>query len=200
MTSLTLTAGGAKSPNYIKDYLSEGSCLTRNKDLDALSLCHMPHGHTTVRMKSRQWTNEQMEAAMKSFLDGRLSAIKAADLHGVTRTMLKDRLSGRVVHGTNPGLKPYLTADEEGKLCRHLCVSNMGLRKTQHDVTCLVEMHVKNKGLLRATQFPMVGGKNNGHDGKCTQYVNTKTHAHLHTHSHKNRHSHILCTLSCHNY
>ena len=61
----------------------------------------------------------------------------------------------------------------------------MGLQKTQHDVTCFVEMHVKNKGLLRATQFPMVGGKNNGIDGKCTQYVYTKTHAHLHTHSHK---------------
>ena len=61
----------------------------------------------------------------------------------------------------------------------------MGLRNTQHDVMCLVEMHVKNRGLLRATQFPMVGGKNNGHDGKCTQFVNTKTHAHLHTHSHK---------------
>ena len=145
----------------------------------------LPHGHTIVRVKSKQWTNEQMEAAMNSILDGRLSAIKAADLHGVTRTMLKDCLSGRVDHGTNPGPKPYLTADEEGKLCRHLCVSNMGLRKTKQDVTCLVEMHVKNKGLLRATQFPMVGGKNNGHDGKCTQYVNTKTHAHLHTHSHK---------------
>ena len=54
----------------------------------------LPLGHTTVRVKSKQWTNEQMEAAMKSILDGRLSAIKAADLHGVTRTMLKDRLSG----------------------------------------------------------------------------------------------------------
>ena len=145
----------------------------------------LPHSRTIVCVKSKQWTNEQMEAAMKSILDGRLSAIKAADLHGVTRTMLKDRLSGQVDYGTNPGPKIYLTADEEGKLCRHLCVSNMGLWKTQHDVTCLDEMHVKNKGLLRATQFPMVGGKNNGHDGKYAQYVNTKTHAHLHTRSHK---------------
>ena len=128
----------------------------------------LPHGRTIVRMKSKQRTNEQMKAAMKSILDGRLSTIKAADLHAATQTMLKDCLSGRVDHGTNPGPKPYLTADEEGKLCRHLCVSNMGLWKTQHDVTCLVEMHVKNKDLLRATQFLMVGGKNNGHDGKCT--------------------------------
>ena len=54
----------------------------------------LPLGRTTVSMKSRQWTNEQIEADMNSILDGRLSAIKAADLHGVTRTMLKDRLSG----------------------------------------------------------------------------------------------------------
>ena len=41
------------------------------------------------------------------------------------------------------------TADEEGELCRHILrVSHMGLWKTQHDVMCLVETHVKNKSLL----------------------------------------------------
>ena len=107
-----------------------------------------------------------MEAATKSVLDGlRLSAKKAADLHGVPRTMLKDRLSGRVDHGTNPRPKSYLTADEEGELCRHLCVSNMGLRKTQRDAMCLVEMHVKNKGLLKSNTICNGWWENSGHDG-----------------------------------
>ena len=38
---------------------------------------------------------------------------RAAEEHGVPRTTLHDRLSGRVVHGTKPGPKPYLRNDEE---------------------------------------------------------------------------------------
>ena len=37
--------------------------------------------------KRKQWTNQQMEAAATK---GTLSANKAADLHGVTRSTLKD--------------------------------------------------------------------------------------------------------------
>ena len=46
---------------------------------------------------------------MSSMTKGQMSANKAANLFGVPRSMLKDRLSGRVVHGTKPGPKPYLT-------------------------------------------------------------------------------------------
>ena len=59
----------------------------------------------------------------------------------------------------------------------------MGLWKTQRDVMCLVEMHVKNKGLLKSNTISNGWWESSGHDGKCTQYINTKTHAHLHTHS-----------------
>ena len=70
--------------------------------------------------KRKLWTNEQMEAAMLSVGKGQMSANKAADLHGVPYSTLKDCLSGRVVHGTNPGPKPYLTCDEETELAAHL--------------------------------------------------------------------------------
>lgn len=49
-----------------------------------------------------------MLAAMDSVLKKGLSGNKAADLHGVPRSTLKDRLSGRVIHGVKPGPKPYL--------------------------------------------------------------------------------------------
>ena len=45
---------------------------------------------------------------------------KAALLHTVLPTTLKDRLSGRVVHGTNSGPKRYLDEQEEHALADHL--------------------------------------------------------------------------------
>ena len=44
----------------------------------------------------------------------------AALEHGVPRTTLKDRLSRRVIHGTNMGPKPYLTQDEESQPVKFL--------------------------------------------------------------------------------
>ena len=41
--------------------------------------------------KRKKWTDEQMKAAMKSVIDDSLSANRAADLHGVPRSTLKDR-------------------------------------------------------------------------------------------------------------
>ena len=73
------------------------------------------------------WTDTQMKAAMKSVIDDSLSANRA----GVPQSTLKDRLSGRVIHGTKPRPKPYLTVDEEAKLSQHLLQSSaMGLGKT----------------------------------------------------------------------
>lgn len=57
--------------------------------------------------KRKQWTNVQMENAIKSVLDSTaISISSAARDHGIPVTTLKDRLSGRVQHGTNPGPVP----------------------------------------------------------------------------------------------
>ena len=50
----------------------------------------------------KQWTEEKLLAALQSVEHQGLSGNKAADLHGVPRSTLKDRLTGRVVHGTRP--------------------------------------------------------------------------------------------------
>lgn len=79
----------------------------------------------------KQWAEEQMSAAMQSVATQGLSGNKAADLHGVPRSTLKDRLSGRVVHSTRPGTKPYLSPTEEAELSSHpLDAANMGFGKT----------------------------------------------------------------------
>ena len=80
-------------------------------------------------VKRKLWTNKQMEAVMLSVGNGEMSANKAADLHGVPCSTLKDRLSGRVEHGKNPG-PPYLIRDEEQELSVHLLrASSIGLGK-----------------------------------------------------------------------
>lgn len=89
-----------------------------------------------------------MKATMKSVRDDKHLANRAAGLHGVPQSTLKDCFSGRIIHGTNPGQKPFLTADEEAELS-HYCLqaSAVGLGKTRREVKCLVEMYVKERGV-----------------------------------------------------
>lgn len=68
----------------------------------------------------------------------------------LTQSTLKDRLSGRVVHGTNPGPVPYLTMDEETELANHLLTAaEIGYGKTRRDVCCLVESEKVMKGTTK---------------------------------------------------
>ncbi len=53
---------------------------------------------------------------MHAVVKGGLSANRAAIAFGVPVSTLKDRLSGRVQHGCNPGPVPYLTTQEEAEL------------------------------------------------------------------------------------
>ena len=54
-----------------------------------------------------------MEAAMDAVRKGPISINKAAFLHGVPPTTLKDCISGRVTHNTEPGQVKYLNDEEE---------------------------------------------------------------------------------------
>ena len=58
--------------------------------------------------KHKQWTEQEMLAAITMAENGEVSANQAADAHGVPRSILKDRLNGRVTHGTKPGPRPSL--------------------------------------------------------------------------------------------
>ena len=48
-----------------------------------------------------------MLAAIRGIQNDGLSGNQAADLHGIPRSTLKHRLSGRVIHGTKSGPKSY---------------------------------------------------------------------------------------------
>ena len=99
-----------------------------------------------------------MRDAMDSVFDG-MSANKAADLHGVPHSTLKDRSGGEVIHRDNPGLKPYLKTKEERELAGYLIeASNVGYGKTQ---VLLRATYVEKKEdvSLRRIMLQMVGGR-----------------------------------------
>ena len=56
----------------------------------------------------KQYTPLRMTSALNAVLENGVSANKAAAMHGVPQSPLKDRLSGCVKHGNNPGPKRCL--------------------------------------------------------------------------------------------
>ena len=69
-------------------------------------------------------------------------------------TTLKNRLSGRVVDGTNPGPVPYLNNTEEKELQEYLIQANkVGYGKTRCQVKMIAEKVAIDKGLLRGAQI-----------------------------------------------
>ena len=84
---------------------------------------------------------------MKAVEDG--SPInQAAREHGVPKTTLRDRLSGRVVHGSNPGPNPQLTSSEELELSSFIKESaKVGYGKTRKDIMIITKRVAKDKGI-----------------------------------------------------
>ena len=81
--------------------------------------------------KRLQWSNQQMESAMKAVQAG--SGInQAARDHGVPCSTLKDRISGKVEHGQKPGPQSYLEEHELGVFLKEC--AGIGYDKTRRDV------------------------------------------------------------------
>ena len=77
-----------------------------------------------------------MITAMEAVQTGTAFSInQAARDYGVPPSTLKDRLSGRVIHGTKPGPRPYLSSQEENELETYLInASKVGYGKTRRQV------------------------------------------------------------------
>ena len=101
-----------------------------------------------------------------------ISINKAALLHGVPPTTLKDRLSGRVAHSTKPGPVKYLNDEEDCALSDHLIkAAKAGYGKTQGQVKVIVENVVREKKLLRSDQVS---------DGWWRRFMEQQPHLSLH--------------------
>ena len=63
--------------------------------------------------KQKQWSEKLILTALDAVIKDGLSGNKAAILHGLPPSTLKNRLSGCVEHRKNPGPVLYLTNKEE---------------------------------------------------------------------------------------
>jgi len=87
-----------------------------------------------------------MIRAMEAVKSSELRVNQAAKEFGVPTTTLKDRISGRVKHGRNPGPEPYLTTKEESSLASFLITAcKMGHGKTKCDVLSIVKRILQKK-------------------------------------------------------
>ena len=115
-----------------------------------------------------------MKAAIDAVKSGGSINHAALD-HGVPCTTLKDRLSGRVVHGTKPGPQPYLNDKEERELALFLkdCAA-VGYGKTQMDVMSIAQSVAEEKGTLHGSKTNKVASKGKGAVRKGKEKVITK--------------------------
>ena len=95
--------------------------------------------------KYKDWSDVSMVGAMKAVAEG-LGINRAALEFGVPKTTLKDRVSGRVKHGTKSGRVPFLSYAEEEELVEYLVTcSKIGYSKTRDDVIGIVRKTLQNK-------------------------------------------------------
>ena len=115
-----------------------------NKENELPTTEHKPSNRPA---KLRSWSDVSMLWAMEAVKDGSMGVNRAALEHGVPRTSLKDRLAGRVIHGTKIGPK-------EKELVNFLVgCSKMGYGNTRSEVLKIVKATMKKKG--RKTEGPI---------------------------------------------
>ncbi|XP_019854672.1 PREDICTED: tigger transposable element-derived protein 2-like [Amphimedon queenslandica] len=94
------------------------------------------------------WPEISMTNAIKAVEEEGLTVRLAAELYGIPKSTLYDRIRGNVQHGTKPGPVPYLTKEEEVILAKFLIkCSQIGFPRTVSEVLALVRQTIQSKGL-----------------------------------------------------
>ena len=116
-----------------------------------------------VYEKRHKWDDRSMVEAMEVVKSGRLGVNRATNEYNVPKTTLKDRISGRVKHGSNPGRQPYLTSSKENELENFLIeVCKMGHGKTKREVIDIVRRTVEKKMKKEGKDFEKCDFKGEG--------------------------------------
>ena len=94
----------------------------------------------------KDWTESKLYRAFEAVQDG-VSIRRAAEAHGVPRTTLQDRISGRVHFGTRSGPAKYLSDEEEKELVNFItgCAA-MGYARSKQEIISMVRNVVAAKG------------------------------------------------------
>ena len=110
--------------------------------------CHSSQSHADRPEKLKLWKPEAMEKALDAVIVHGVSIRRAALEHGIPRSTLGDRVSGRVLPGKLSGPIKILSDQEETELVSFLrkC-SAVGYPKTRKDVIGLVQRIADTRGL-----------------------------------------------------
>jgi len=96
--------------------------------------------HSPRKASRRHWTGTQMKSAMDAVKKGGMSTKRAPLQYDVPKTTLQDRISGKVIHGTNPGARLYLNRAEEKELGEFIVtVGKIGFGKTHRQIKNIAE-------------------------------------------------------------
>ena len=103
--------------------------------------------------KRKQWTNEVMQAAVDAVREDHMPVLRASQLYKIPKTTLHDRISGKVLHGSKPGPKPYFSPTEEREMANFLIdVAKAGHGKTRKEVQHIAGMAAHDKGRIANSQ------------------------------------------------
>ena len=86
-----------------------------------------------------------MIQAMEAVNSGETGPNQAAREFDVPATTLKDKLSGRVNHGSKPGPAPYLTEEERELVAFFIQVARLGYRKTKQEILDILRKTLEKK-------------------------------------------------------
>jgi len=83
------------------------------------NLIHMAVMVTNPSKKCKLWTEQQKISVIEA-VKGDMKVYSATREYDVPRMTLQDWISGRVVHGKNPGPEPYLNRTGEREILKFL--------------------------------------------------------------------------------
>ena len=116
-----------------------------------------PTNSAALRGNYHAWEQSNLEKAILA-KQGGLSYRRAAAMYAIPTTTLYDHMCGNVELGAKPGLKRYLTDDEEEELAWFLVeLAKIGYPRTKNQTLALVQQMVDSKGSRRL--LVMGGGR-----------------------------------------
>ena len=116
--------------------LSERTFRSRRSKLSSALSFSVSERPSTYKL----WTDEKLRKAYEEVNGGHLSVRRAAELYGVPKSTLSDRVTGRVEFGSHSGPARYLSDAEEEELVSFLCgAARLGYARTKRDVLAVVK-------------------------------------------------------------
>ena len=96
----------------------------------------------------KSWSEGNLYKAYLSHVEEGLSVRRAAEAHGVPKSTLQDRVSGRVPFGKKSGPSKFLSDEEEFELVNFICgCAAVGYAKSKQQIIALVRNIVSSKGM-----------------------------------------------------